>query len=49
MCCASKSRVNAIQATVKYQFDKVEISIPIFMDDIAAVETTDNIGKRIQN
>ena len=48
MCYASTSRVNAIQDTVKYQNGKVEISMSVFMDDIAAVETSDNSRKRIQ-
>ena len=34
---------------VKYQYDKVEIGIPVFMDDIAAVGTAENIRKAIQN
>ena len=46
---ASTSRVNAIQEAVKYQYGKVEIRIPVFMDDIAAVKTAYNISKGIQN
>ena len=49
MCCAPTSRVNEIQEAVKYQYGKVEISMPVFMDDIAAVGTADNIRKGIQN
>ena len=30
-------RVNGIQEAVKYQYGKVEIGMPVFMDDIAAV------------
>ena len=37
MCCASTSRVNEIQEAVKYQYGKVKIDMPVFMDDIAAV------------
>ena len=48
MCCASTSRVNEIQEAVKYQYGKVEIGMPVFMDDIAAVRTADNIRKGIQ-
>ena len=33
MCCASTSRVNTIQESVKYQYGKVEIGMPVFMDD----------------
>ena len=49
MCCASASRVNAIQEAVKYQHGKVEIVTLIFMDDIAAAGTADKIRKEIQN
>ena len=49
MCCASTSRVNAIQEAVKYQYGKVEISMPVFMNDVAAVGTADDIWKEIQN
>ena len=42
MCCASTSRVNVIQEAVKYQHDKVEIGMSVFMDNIAAVRTADN-------
>ena len=34
---------------MKYQCGKVEIGMLVFMDDIAAVETVDNIRKGIQN
>ena len=49
MCCASTSRVNEIQEAVKYQYGKVEIGMPVLMDDIAAVGTGDNVRKRIEN
>ena len=49
MCCASASRVNAIQEAVKYQYGKVEICMLVFIDDIAAVGTADDIRKRIKN
>ena len=34
---------------MKYQYGKVEISMPVFMNDIAAVGTADNIRKGMQN
>ena len=49
MCCASTSRVNKIQDPVKYHYGKVEIGIPVFMDDLSAVGTADNIRKGVQN
>ena len=43
------SRVNETQEAVKYHYGKVETGMPIFMDDIAAVGTADDIRKGIQN
>ena len=34
---------------VKYQFCKVDIGMSVFIDDIAAAGTADNIRKGIQN
>ena len=45
MCCVSSSRVNKIQEAVKCQYGKVEIGIPVFMDDIAAAGTADDVRK----
>ena len=47
MCCASTSRVNTIQESVKYHHGKVEIGMPVFMGDIAAVAKADDIRKGI--
>ena len=49
MCCASTSRVNAIQEAMIYHYGKVEIGMLVFMDDIEAVGIADNIRKGIQN
>ena len=49
MYCVSTSRVNEILEAVKYQYGKVEIGVPVFMDDIAAEGTADNMRKGIQN
>ena len=39
-----------IQEVVKYQYGKVEIGMPVFMDNISAAGTADNnIRKEIQN
>ena len=48
MCCASTSIVNEIHKAVKYQYGKVEIEMSVFLDDIAAVGTADNISKGIK-
>ena len=51
LCCASTSRVSEIEEAVKYQYRKVEIDMPLFMDVVGtgAVGTADNIRKGIQN
>ena len=49
MCCVPTSGVNEIQEAKKYQYGKVEIGMPVFMYDIAAVGAADNIRKGIQN
>ena len=49
MYCASTSRVSGTQEAVKYQYGKVEIGMPVFMDGIAAAGTANNITKGIQN
>ena len=49
MCCISTSRVNATQEAVIYWYSKVETDMPIFIDDITAADTADNIRKAIQN
>ena len=45
MRCASTSRVNEIQEAMKYQYGKVEIGMPVFMDDIAQQEQQIASGK----
>ena len=45
MCCVSTSRVYTIQESVKYQYGKIEIGMPVFMDDIAVVRKADDIRK----
>ena len=49
MCCASTSEINTIQEAVKYQYCKVKIGMPVFMDYIAAVGAADNTRKGVQN
>ena len=34
---------------MKYKYGKVEIGMPVFMNDVAAVGTADNIRKGIHN
>ena len=34
--CAETSQVNNSEETVKYQYEQVEVGVPVFMDDIMA-------------
>ena len=43
------SKANTIQETVKYQYVKVEIGMPVFMNDIAVVGAANKIRKEMQN
>ena len=49
ICCASTSRVNSIHKTVKYEYGKISIGMPVYMDDISAVGNAENVRKGIQN
>ena len=35
MCCAETSKVNSIGEEVKYEYGKIKIGMPVFMDDVA--------------
>ena len=47
--CTLTSKANTIQETVKYQYGKVEIGMPVFMNDIAVVGAANKIRKGMQN
>ena len=49
MCYASTARVNEIGEKVICKYGNIEIGIPVFMDDIAAIRGADTIIKRIRN
>ena len=49
VCCASTARVNEIGEKVIYKYGNIEIGMPVFMDDIAAIGDADTIGKGIRN
>ena len=49
MCCAETSAVNSIGKEVKYRYGKINIGIPIFMDDIATAGKAEHIRKGINN
>ena len=49
MCCAQRSTVNSIGEEVKYSYGKIDIGMPVFMDDIATVGKAKHIRKGINN
>ena len=49
MCCAETSTVNIIGEEVKYRFGKINIGMPVFMDDIATAGKAEHIRKGINN
>ena len=49
MCCASTARVNEIGEKVICKYGNIEIGMPVFMDDIAAIWDAGTIRKGIRN
>ena len=44
-CCAEISAVNSIGEEVKYSYGKINIGMPIFMDDIATADKAESSRK----
>ena len=49
MCCAETSTVNSIGEEVKYRYGKINVGMPVFMDDIATAGKAEHIRKGINN
>ena len=49
MCCASTATVNEFGEKVICKYGNIEIGIPVFMDDIAAIRDADTKGKALRN
>ena len=49
MCCAETSAVNSIAEEVKYSYGKINVGMPVFMDDIATASKAEHIRKGINN
>ena len=49
MCCAETSAVSSIGEEIKYRYGKINISIPVFMDDLATAGKAEQIRKDINN
>ena len=45
ICCAESSTVNSIGEEVKYRYGKMNIGMPIFMDDIATASKAEHVRK----
>ena len=49
ICCAETSQVNNSAEPVKYQYEQVEVSVPVFMDDIMAAGNHNHVNKAIRS
>ena len=49
MCRAESSTANSIGEEVKYRYGKINIGMPVFLDDIAAAGKVEHISKGISN
>ena len=49
MCCAVTYTVNSIGEKVKYSYGKINIRMPVFVDDIATAGKAEHIKKGINN
>ena len=49
MCYVATSAVNSIGEEVKYSYGKINIRMPVFMDDIATAGKAEHIRKGIKN
>ena len=49
MCCAETSTVNSIGEEAKYKYGKINIGMPVFMDDIATAGKAEHVRQDINN
>ena len=49
ICCAEISQVNNSEEPVKYQYEQVEVGVPVFMDDIMAAGDHDHVNKAVKS
>ena len=49
ICCAETSQVNNSEKPVKYQYEQVEVGVPVFMDDIMAAGDYDHVNKAVKS
>ena len=49
ICCAETSQVNNSEEPVKYQYEQVEVGVPVFMDNIMAAGDHDHVNKAVKS
>ena len=49
ICCAETSQVNNSEEPLKYQYERVQVGIPVFMDDIMAAGDHDDVTKAVKS
>ena len=50
ICCTETSQVNNSEEPVKYQYEQVEVGVPVFTDDImAAGDWHDHVNKAVKS
>ena len=49
ICCAETSQVNNGEESVKYQYEQVDVGVPVFMDDIMSAGDHDDVSKAVKS
>ena len=49
ICCAETSQVNNSEEPVKYQYEQIELGVPVFMDDNMAAGDHDHVNKAVKS
>ena len=49
ICCAETSQVNNSEEPVKYQYEQVEVGVPVSIDDIIAAGDHDHVNKAVKS
>ena len=49
MCCAETSTVNSTGEEVKCRYSKINIGMPVFMDDISTAGKAEHVGQGVNN
>ena len=49
ICCTETSQVNNSEEPVKYQYEQVEVGVPVFTDDIMAAGDHDHVNEAVKS